>query len=457
MWLVALAVAALAIWLARGRRRLELRALAIGLVLVGLLLLAVRRFAGDYLVDELAKDDAVKPAAHDAWSILTQTLADRAWVWIVLGVVTLLGVWFVGESRSRRTGAPRRCTDPREPPDDLHHRGRRPARGRARRSAHRARLADGGRPDRTRRRRHRSRPSNRQPRSAAPRLEEATLSERPQVKRDVLPIPDTASVGLTTYDAKDPDTSFPPITQLRPPDGAPNVLVVLIDDVGFGASSAFGGADRHAERRATGLQGAEVQPLPHDGALLAHARGASQRPQPPHRRHGRHHGDRDLGARVQLDPAEHVRAARRDAEAERLLDGAVRQVPRGAGLGDEPDGAVPRVAHRQRLRVLLRLHRRRGASVLPGHLRRHRPGRAREDARGGLPLHGRHDGQGDQVGAPAEGADAGQAVLRLLRSGCDACTAPRHARMGRQVQGRRSTTAGTLSASGSSPGSRSWA
>jgi hypothetical protein len=110
VWLVALAVAALAIWVARGRRRLELRALAIGLVLVGLLMLAVRRFAGDYLVDELAKDDAVKPAAHDAWSILTQTLADRAWVWIVLGIVTLLGVWFVGESRraaqARRASAP---------------------------------------------------------------------------------------------------------------------------------------------------------------------------------------------------------------------------------------------------------------------------------------------------------------------------------------------------------------
>ena len=110
MWLLALAVAALAIWLARGRRRLELRALAIGLVVVGLVLLAVRRFAGDYLVDELAKDDAVKPAAHDAWSILTQTLADRAWVWIVLGIVTLVGVWFVGEGRraeqARRTAAP---------------------------------------------------------------------------------------------------------------------------------------------------------------------------------------------------------------------------------------------------------------------------------------------------------------------------------------------------------------
>jgi hypothetical protein len=104
MWLVALAVAALAIWLARGRRRLELRAIALGLLLVGLLMLAVRRFAGDYLVDELAKDDAVKPAAHDAWEILTQVLADRAWVWIILGVITLVGVWFVGDTgRAART------------------------------------------------------------------------------------------------------------------------------------------------------------------------------------------------------------------------------------------------------------------------------------------------------------------------------------------------------------------
>ena len=59
----------------------------------------MRRFAGDYLVDELARDDTVKPAAHDAWSILTQVLADRAWVWITLGIVTLIGVWFVGDTR----------------------------------------------------------------------------------------------------------------------------------------------------------------------------------------------------------------------------------------------------------------------------------------------------------------------------------------------------------------------
>jgi arylsulfatase len=57
----------------------------------------------------------------------------------------------------------------------------------------------------------------------------------------VLPIPDHQRTGLITYDAKDPETKFPPIEQLRPPKGAPNVLIVLLDDVGFGASSAFGG------------------------------------------------------------------------------------------------------------------------------------------------------------------------------------------------------------------------
>ena len=61
------------------------------------------------------------------------------------------------------------------------------------------------------------------------------------LQRSVLPIPDLLHVGLTTFDAKDPNTSYPPIVPLRPPVGAPNVLVVLLDDVGFGASSAFGG------------------------------------------------------------------------------------------------------------------------------------------------------------------------------------------------------------------------
>ena len=63
----------------------------------------------------------------------------------------------------------------------------------------------------------------------------------PAIQRSVLPIPDPLHVGVTTYDAKDPDTSFPPIEPLLPPVEAPNVLVVLLDDAGFGSSSAFGG------------------------------------------------------------------------------------------------------------------------------------------------------------------------------------------------------------------------
>jgi arylsulfatase A-like enzyme len=67
------------------------------------------------------------------------------------------------------------------------------------------------------------------------------MKERDEVKREILPILDRQHFGLTTYDAKDPDTKFPPIRDIRPPAGAPNVLIVLIDDAGFGSSSAFGG------------------------------------------------------------------------------------------------------------------------------------------------------------------------------------------------------------------------
>ncbi len=67
------------------------------------------------------------------------------------------------------------------------------------------------------------------------------MTEQNDLQRSVLPIPDKPRTGSITYDAKDPETKFPPITQLRPPKGAPNILIILLDDVGFGASSAFGG------------------------------------------------------------------------------------------------------------------------------------------------------------------------------------------------------------------------
>ena len=75
-----------------------------------------------------------------------------------------------------------------------------------------------------------------------------------ELPRDVLPIADRPVAPSTALDAKDPGATFPPIAPLRPPAGAPNVLIVLLDDVGFGAAATFGGpiATPTADRLAAG-------------------------------------------------------------------------------------------------------------------------------------------------------------------------------------------------------------
>jgi arylsulfatase A-like enzyme len=80
------------------------------------------------------------------------------------------------------------------------------------------------------------------------------MSSRDTRSREILPIPDQSPARLITFDARDPDTKYPPIEPLRPPKGAPNVLLVLLDDVGFGAASVFGGPCHtpNAERLAAG-------------------------------------------------------------------------------------------------------------------------------------------------------------------------------------------------------------
>ena len=200
--------------------------------------------------------------------------------------------------------------------------------------------------------------------------------------RTMLPIPDRPAPGLTTYDAKDPDTAFPPIEPLLPPEGAPNVLIVLLDDVGFGASSAFGGPCHTptAERLAAG--GLRYNRF-HTTALCAPTRQALLTGRNHHSvGHGQHHRDGDVGARQQLVAPEHQGAAGDDAEAERVLDGAVRQVPRGAGVAVVADGSVRRVAVGwRRVRELLRVHRWREQPVGSGAVRRHDADRAAGDAR----------------------------------------------------------------------------
>jgi hypothetical protein len=110
VWILAVLVGALAVWLAAGRRRELLRALAVSFVVVGLVVLVLRGLAGSYIVDSLVASESVRPAAANAWAILTDLLADGAWTAIGVGVVALVGLWLAGPTASavssRRALAP---------------------------------------------------------------------------------------------------------------------------------------------------------------------------------------------------------------------------------------------------------------------------------------------------------------------------------------------------------------
>jgi len=60
-----------------------------------------------------------------------------------------------------------------------------------------------------------------------------------EINRTVLPVPEPQSPTITELDAR--NAKAPPRFEVKAPKGAPNVVVVLLDDIGFGQSSAFGG------------------------------------------------------------------------------------------------------------------------------------------------------------------------------------------------------------------------
>jgi arylsulfatase A-like enzyme len=92
-----------------------------------------------------------------------------------------------------------------------------------------------------------------------------------QTDRTVLPIPEPNYPHSTVLDAR--DAKAPPRFEIKAPAGAPNVLIVLIDDMGFGTPSAFGGLVRMpaADRLAT--QGLRYNQF-HTTALCSPTRSA---------------------------------------------------------------------------------------------------------------------------------------------------------------------------------------
>lgn len=103
-WLIvfiALAFYAGALWLARGRRE-TLRVIGAALLLVGILLLVIRRAVGSYVVDALASGESIRDAAGATWVIGTNLLAEVAWALIIYGIVILVGALLAGPSRYAR-------------------------------------------------------------------------------------------------------------------------------------------------------------------------------------------------------------------------------------------------------------------------------------------------------------------------------------------------------------------
>jgi hypothetical protein len=94
-----LALFAVAVYLAQGRRRETLRAVGITFVVVGGLLLVIRKLAGDWIVDTLADGQSVRDAASSAWLIGTDLLSGIAWTAIAYGAIIILAAWLAGPSR----------------------------------------------------------------------------------------------------------------------------------------------------------------------------------------------------------------------------------------------------------------------------------------------------------------------------------------------------------------------
>ena len=107
---VSLALFALAVWLARGRRRLTLRGVGWCLVGIGIFALLARRVGGNEIVNGLVKADSIKPAAHDSWAIGTSLLRAISLALVIYGLVIVTAAWLAGPTRAavavRRALAP---------------------------------------------------------------------------------------------------------------------------------------------------------------------------------------------------------------------------------------------------------------------------------------------------------------------------------------------------------------
>jgi hypothetical protein len=110
LFFLVIALYALAVYLARGRRRQLLMGVGVSILVVGLLVLVARRFAGNYIVDALTNNPDAKKPVNAAWAIGTELLRNIGVNAAIYGVVVMFAAWVAGPSRPavwvRRVSAP---------------------------------------------------------------------------------------------------------------------------------------------------------------------------------------------------------------------------------------------------------------------------------------------------------------------------------------------------------------
>lgn len=114
---VALLLGVLAVWTAGpGRRRTVLMALGGGMVLVGLVLVALRRLVGEHVADVLSDGAVDRDVALHAWAAGTGLLGDVAVAVAAYGVLVVTAAWLAGPGHgahaARRWAAPLLRTRP---------------------------------------------------------------------------------------------------------------------------------------------------------------------------------------------------------------------------------------------------------------------------------------------------------------------------------------------------------
>ena len=239
--------------------------------------------------------------------------------------------------------------------------------------------------------------------------------------------------GVIGRTVQESSPAWPPPARAK--DGAPNVLFFVLDDVGYGQLSCFGGLvdtpniDRVA---ASGLRYANM----HTTALCSPTRSTHpHRPQPSLQRRRVHPGAGHRLSRLRRADAGRERHARRDAGARGLQRVLPRQVASVAGGGEHAGRPVPSLAARPRLRALLRLPRRRDQPVVSRPHARQQPDAGAEGPRGRLPPERGPRRPGDQDDARRARQRAREAVLHVLLDRRRARAAPRPQGVGRPLQG----------------------